>query len=1155
MFFLFARRNAGVIPLLLACTFAWFLAAAPAGATTGVVIQTKFDNANGRQWNYYTASSHCSLTGQLAAVTLNGLPRVYGISTDGVLSEMIPDGANGAFNCYPVGGYGGAPHMRPGTSVSAVVEGTSVHVFAVTNSGALWDVVRAANGAWSASSVTNAVGATSAPLLNGELAAVMDGTQVRVVGLDKGGNPWEFVRETDTKWAKYDINTGTLVGNIALIVAGGRARVYGVDAAGDLREGQRNNAGGRMWNNFALGQDRSAPTMLGQVAARMVDGSAMVFSLGRDGKVWQFVLNSNGTWSKYALSDWTNGVRLPTLRGDLQLGMGNNQLRLYGESPSGEIWEIIRNQGGGLWGAGVVARGTPGPDNETGLALTTGANGYPQLYGIQNDSLSSTIYGGANYTIDTPTEADAVNTAMSVPGADSLTINNGLSVRDRAYAKAQKNAGTGSVVQTLRDDQNGRSWGVYPSVSDHCPFTGQLSSVTLDGSPRVYGISTDGTLTEMVPDGSGGNTWNCYPIGRYAGAPKMAAGTSVAAVLEGTAVHVFSADTDGTLWESVRSPGGSWQGAWAISQAVGIPAAAKIGGEIAATMAGTQLRVVALGADGRPWEYVRDNVNGRLWNAYDINTGPLVGDIALITAGGFARMYGVDAAGKLHEGMRNGASGRMWNDYPLGDASGAPAMIGEVTATSDGGTPMVFSLGRDGKLWQMVNNGAGGRDWNAYLLANYTNSGSAVPQFRGELAIGTGGNQLRVYGVTTEGELWEVFRNPGGGLWNAGVVHRGVAGPDREMGLTATQDATGYPQLFGIRNDDRNSWFFGGVDYTVNTAEEADAVIAKLRSLSDAEATTWSSGLSSADRAFVQQRAQEAMASSAQYGGANLKLDASETASWATAFRSAADDSAAYGLYLRLAASDRTTATDAVKAQASDATLVRDVATGRYWSLDDGLRMPFESLAALDANGFVAADAIRVVLAAIDSRPLGETLPADGDGAVIDPSDATRLGGWSDHYGYSWVSDLTTLDTPLSAEVDRSTTVRWAKRTGFLAATKRATFDDLGGSSHPRARALEDVACIAVRLTWSYGRFKIKSVVIAREPSVDVELGTATVVDGWMFSCRKGTKGKPPYMDLTGIGYKRKYLKSGRIELCAADKSGGTRRWCDDRQFQPNWTK
>lgn len=95
-----------------------------------------------------------------------------------------------------------------------------------------------------------------------------------------------------------------------------------------------------------------------------------------------------------------------------------------------------------------------------------------------------------------------------------------------------------------------------------------------------------------------------------------------------------------------------------------------------------------------------------------------------------------------------------------------------------------------------------------------------------------------------------------------------------------TGSSSGYNTLQGtnglaspsIAFDAPTSFWFGGADAAVNTDAEADAVIAKLRSQSDADAPATWNGLTPTDQGFVRNRANATIPSSVTYGGANWKV-------------------------------------------------------------------------------------------------------------------------------------------------------------------------------------------------------------------------------------------------------------------------------------------
>lgn len=161
-----------------------------------------------------------------------------------------------------------------------------------------------------------------------------------------------------------------------------------------------------------------------------------------------------------------------------------------------------------------------------------------------------------------------------------------------------------------------------------------------------------------------------------------------------------------------------------------------------------------------------------------------------------------------------------------------------------------------------------------------------------------------------------------------GSVQVAFTANTNELWTWTTGSSSGYNTLQGtnglaspsIAFDAPNSFWFGGADVAVNTDAEADAVIAKLRSQSDADAPATWNGLTPTDQGYVRNRANQTMPSSVTYGGANWKVD---TDAELTVFSETADTETDGGadLFSGLAPIDQTYAYSLLGPSESDVTV------------------------------------------------------------------------------------------------------------------------------------------------------------------------------------------------------------------------------------------
>jgi hypothetical protein len=167
-------------------------------------------------------------------------------------------------------------------------------------------------------------------------------------------------------------------------------------------------------------------------------------------------------------------------------------------------------------------------------------------------------------------------------------------------------------------------------------------------------------------------------------------------------------------------------------------------------------------------EFVNDGFAGRAWNAYDqtaSSDGPAIdGRPSPIAYGPTVHIYGRAANGDLTEFINDGFGGRLWNSYNLTQITGGPTIAADPDATFYGPIVHVYGEASNGDLIEYVNDGAGGRLWNAYDLTQ----AASGPELGGDPTPIVNGSVDRIFARTSDGDLVEYINDGANGqLWNA----------------------------------------------------------------------------------------------------------------------------------------------------------------------------------------------------------------------------------------------------------------------------------------------------------------------------------------------------------------------------------------------------
>ena len=287
-------------------------------------------------------------------------------------------------------------------------------------------------------------------------------------------------------------------------------------------------------------------------------------------------------------------------------------------------------------------------------------------------------------------------------------------------AGASATAGTATVMplqEFVNDDAGGRLWNAYDqTVNSVGPsITGRASTLINGASVYVFARGANGDLTEFANDNAHQQLWNAYDVTTLSGGPAIV-GDPAAIALSPTSFAVFAEANSGDLVEFTGGPGQSWASADISSVAFGVG----IGGDPSALAVAGALDVFARSAAGHLLEF-SGTPGGHAWTSSDLTTvsaGPtLAADpFAVLYGTSSVHVYAVATNGDLTEYVNDGAGGRAWNAYDLTKGAAGPGAGGRPAAVVYGTTVHVYVRAASGDLTEFVNDGAGGRLWNSYDL-------------------------------------------------------------------------------------------------------------------------------------------------------------------------------------------------------------------------------------------------------------------------------------------------------------------------------------------------------------------------------------------------------------------------------------------------------
>jgi hypothetical protein len=323
------------------------------------------------------------------------------------------------------------------------------------------------------------------------------------------------------------------------------------------------------------------------------------------------------------------------------------------------------------------------------------------------------------------------------------------------------------VDEYVPDNAGGHQWNNYDqTITANGPDIQGRPGVVMSSqlaNIHVYTQSSAGDLVEYVNDNANGHLWNAYDLSVFAGGGSPVAGTPNA-VYNGL-IHVYVRAASGDLTEYVNdnANGHLWnaydltvygRGGWMV----GTPSVVNTG----------LVHVYVQGANHDLTEYVNDNAGGHLWNAYDLgvyaNNGSWVsGDPGAVYTG-LVHVYVQSATGHLVEYVNDSASGHLWNAYDLSYFAGNGSPVAGTPGPIFTGPVHVYVRSSTGHLVEYVNDFAGGHQWNAYDLSYFAGSGVGVSGTPSPVYTGP----IHVYARSAGGHLVEFVNDfAGGHQWNA----------------------------------------------------------------------------------------------------------------------------------------------------------------------------------------------------------------------------------------------------------------------------------------------------------------------------------------------------------------------------------------------------
>jgi hypothetical protein len=337
-------------------------------------------------------------------------------------------------------------------------------------------------------------------------------------------------------------------------------------------------------------------------------------------------------------------------------------------------------------------------------------------------------------------------------------------------AGASTTPATDSVMplqEFVNDDAGGHLWNAYNQTANASGPTivGRPSAVLNGASVYAFVRAANGDLTEYTNDNAHGQLWNAYDVTHLSGGSAITSDPA-AVLISPTSFEVFAEATNGNLVEFSGSAGSQ---SWTTTNLSQATFGAEVAGDPSAVMVGSALDVFAQSPAGHLVEF-SGTPGGPTWTLTDltaVSTGPMLGGdpFAVVYGASQIHVYGLAANDDLTEFVNDGAGGRAWNAYDLTTGAAGPSASGRPSAIVYGKTVHVYVRAASGDLTEFVNDDAGGRLWNSYDLTKAAN-GPAIVGDPGAILYGAG--NVQVYVQATSGDLTSFINDDAGGrLWNS----------------------------------------------------------------------------------------------------------------------------------------------------------------------------------------------------------------------------------------------------------------------------------------------------------------------------------------------------------------------------------------------------
>ncbi len=413
-----------------------------------------------------------------------------------------------------------------------------------------------------------------------------------------------------------------------------------------------------------------------------------------------------------------------------------------------------------------------------------------------------------------------------VLGVALLVVNRSTSAAHGATPLASTDQVAIPVQEFVADGANGRLWNSYSltQAAGGPSILGTPSAVVNgpDGAINVFGEAAGSDLVEYVNDDQNGRLWNSYDLSAAAGAGPISGTPATLYDAAKKLLHVYVRGSNGDLMEYVNDQlnGRIWN-AYDLSVAAG--GGSPVGANPDVVYSQNQIEVFVPATNGDLIEYVNDNVNGRVWNAYDLSvaagSGPVSGTPSALyhPSQGLLHVYVRGSSGDLMEYVNDLQNGHPWNAYDLSFAGGGGPIANNPDVLYDAahGLVHIYAQNTNGDLVEYVNDQLNGRIWNVYDLSVDAGGGTFVAGVPDGVYLTQG--TVHIYVRAADNDLMEYINDGlGGRVWNAydlsyatygpavgadpsalewgGAVHVYIGGPT-PMGGLVISNVSGVPTL------------------------------------------------------------------------------------------------------------------------------------------------------------------------------------------------------------------------------------------------------------------------------------------------------------------------------------------------------------------------